>query len=411
MPNNQWTSLFSIIVLCLISTIGCTEPQPYKVANQQKATSSTHSAISAVNTLATKLYTQIEQRRRTGNLFLSPYSISSVLAMVYAGTKGNTKMQMSEVLGFPKTKNIHEGFGKLAHDLTVSGQGNLQLYIANDIWVQKGRFSLLDEFKHLIHRFYRSEIKVADFQTAAEQERQRINRWIGKKTANRINELLAPRTVTPQTQFILTNAIYFKGLWQTAFDPADTQERPFIRLDNSEVHVPTMYQNAELNYFEDDNIQLIELPYKTSGRTEFSMVILSPREISYFPTLESKLTHYLNLRGNLQKVSVYLPKFSVESTFQLAQHLQKLGMTDAFDLVSADFSGMAKEKGIAISTVIHKAFIEVSEEGTEAAAATAVTTLRSLPTVFRANHPFIFWIKDNQLGTVLFLGNVLDPSA
>ncbi len=373
---------------------------------QQTATSKT------VNAFATSLYAQLKTQE--GNLFLSPYSLSSALTMTYAGARGKTKEEMAKVLHLGTNETaIHNGFGELERSLSAN-TATYQFSVANAIWVQKRKVFLAAEFAELLQDAYQAGVKTADFEKSAEAERQRINRWVAKQTAQKIQELLTPGLLTPQTPLVLTNAIYFKGQWQWPFNPEDTRELPFIKLDGSQIKVPTMYQKEKLAYLEDDQVQLIELPYQSSASSlGLSMVILLPTQTDGvgLSKVEEKLADYLRASSDLksQEVSVYLPKFKVATTFQLKEILQQLGIKEAFDPGTADFSGMTEKKELAISAVVHQALVEVNEEGTEAAAATAVVGSRGRSLVFRADHPFVFWIKDNASGTLLFLGRVMTP--
>jgi len=433
MSNQKSTSFLSWFMLLTFSLSGCADsPSEEDLSNatggeaQTVAPSTPKVPIDAntvskipqtatsqaVNAFATSLYAQL--KTQAGNLFLSPYSLSSALTMIYAGARGNTKEEMAKVLHLGTNETaIHNGFGELERSLSAN-PATYQLSVANAIWVQKRKVFLAAEFAELLQDAYQAGVKTADFENSAEVERTRINRWVAKQTAQKIQELLTPGLLTPQTQLVLTNAIYFKGQWQWPFNPEDTRELPFIKLDGSQIKVPTMYQKEKFAYLEDDQVQMIELPYQSSASSPgLSMVILLPTQTDGvgLSKLEEKLADYLRASSDLksQEVSVYLPKFKVAATFQLKEILQQLGMQEAFDPGTADFSGMTENKALAISAVVHQAFVEVNEEGTEAAAATAVVGSRGRSLVFRADHPFVFWIKDNASGTLLFLGRVMTP--
>jgi serpin B len=365
----------------------------------------------AVNAFATSLYAQLKSQ--PGNLFFSPYSLSSALTMTYAGAKGKTKEEMAKVLHLGANESvIHNGFGELERSLV--SKTTYQLDLANAIWVQQRKVFLAAEFVELLQEAYHLGLKTADFETAAAQEILRINAWVAGKTANKIPKLLNSGMLTSQTQLVLTNAIYFKGKWQLPFNPEETKPLSFLKLDGVEVKVPTMYQKETFGYLEREEVQMIELPYKTSESSPgLSMVILLPTKTDGvgLSKVEEKLEDYLRLQSDLKplKVSVYLPKFKVEAAFQLQEALQQMGMKVAFEPHQADFSGMTGKPELAISAVVHQAFAEVNEEGTEAAAATAVVGSRGRSLVFRADHPFVFWIRENRAGTVLFLGKVVNP--
>lgn len=431
MSHHQYVPLICLFLLGTFSLNGCTQSPSSESPNptvEEKTTSATLPAkvpvttvtkmqlnptAIAVNAFATSLYAQLKSQ--PGNLFLSPYSISSILTMTCAGAKGPTKEQMATALHLGTNEPaIHHDLGELTRSLTTPSSPGYQLNIANAIWVQKRKVFLAAEFAELLHDAYQAGIKTADFEQAAETERQHINDWIARQTANKILELLVPGMLNAETQLVLTNAIYFKGKWQLPFAKEDTQAMLFLKLDGAEIKVPMMHQKATFNYLEDPDVQLLELPYQGSDQTlGLSMVILLPKKNDGLPAVETQLDHYLRSSSQTKplEISVYLPKFKIAATFQLKEALQQLGMRMAFEPKQADFSGMTGKPELAISAVVHQAFAEVNEEGTEAAAATAVVGSRGRSLVFRADHPFVFWIRENRAGTVLFLGRVVAPRA
>jgi len=378
--------------------------KPLETASSQHRGNSATPATPVVNRLATLLYNQLKSQE--GNLFLSPYSVTSTLTMIYAGVSGDTENQMTEL--FQADNKLNSDFGQLERSLASSGKYRLNL--ANQIWVQPN-MPIKAEFSESLHETRQTVFKTADFQTKPEESRQQINNWVKEKTEGKIIDLITSSMITPQTQLAIVNAIYFKGKWQMPFDSEQTKEKPFSKLDGTEILVPMMMQDkAEFNYFEDDYVEWIELPYSTDGsENQISMQIVLPKKLENFSLVEEKLENYINSKGETEELSVYLPKFTLKSSFQLETYLQKLGMTDAFDPAKADFSKMTDAKGIAISTIAHQAFVEVNEEGTEAAAATAAIVSRGRSKVFRVNRPFIFLIKEVQSGTILFLGRVTNP--
>jgi len=420
MPRKTWIPLLGLPLLLTFSRNGCAETPAATNENAEKpvdvrpktpvATTTNNVATTAINAFTASLYAQL--RKQEGNLCLSPYSISTVLAMTSAGAQGDTKKQMVEVLKLgEKESETHKSFSELERALTAKTDF-YQLAVANDLWVQKGQL-LTADFTELLHSDYRATVRTANFETNLEASRQLINGYIAEQTGQKIPELLAANALNPQTRLILTNAVYFKGKWQLAFDKKDTQKLDFVKFDGSKIKVPTMYQKETFAHFEDADVQLLELPYKTADKTPgLSMVILLPKKDDGLPQIEGKLASYLNFLNDNQReeIAVFLPKFKVEAAFQLKDTLQILGMKDAFDQNKADFSAMTGKKELVISAVVHKAFIEVNEEGTEAAAATAVVTSRGRSPTFRADRPFLFWIKDNRSGTILFLGRVVEPT-
>lgn len=360
------------------------------------------------------LYAKLKEKE--GNLFFSPYSISTALAMTYVGARGNTEKQMAEVLHFIlKDDSLHSVFAELQTQLNaVQEKREIELSIANSIWGQEG-YDFLKEFLDIINEYYQGKVKLVDFIEACENARNQINKWVEQKTKDKIKELIKPGILNPLTRLVLVNAIYFKGKWEKEFEKKLTKDTPFWLTPEDTVHCPMMQQKGSFNYCENDSLQILELPYLGD---DLSMFVLLPREVDGLNKLENSLTiDNLNKWMNVsnKEIKVYLPKFKMTSGFSLGKTLYDMRMTDAFIPYKADFSGMNGSKELFISKVIHKAFVDVNEEGTEAAAATAVVMLKAVavpkqPIVFRADHPFIFLIRDNNSGSVLFLGRLVDPT-
>jgi serpin B len=365
--------------------------------------------------LYAKLKDDPEIKEDGGNLFFSPYSISTALAMTWAGARGMTEKQMAEVLHFTLPQaQLHKAFGALEKQLNEAGEeGRYELSVANALWGQAG-LSFLEEFLELTEKSYGAGLKKVDFVTQTEQARRIINAWVEEKTKEKIKNLIKLGVLDPLTRLVLTNAIYFKGDWASRFDKKRTRDEPFKLKRREQVKVPMMHVKDKFKYWADDKLQVLQLPYKDE---ELSMVILLPNEVDGLAEMEKTLTSE-NLEKWLkglrkQEVMVTLPKFKMTTDFELAEYLKKMGMPDAFRLPPADFAGMTGDKSLFISAVIHKAFVAVDEEGTEAAAATAVvmsrTSVPAPPKVFRADHPFIFIIKDNRSQSILFMGRVMNP--
>jgi len=380
------------------------------------------------NRFALALYAKLREQR--GNLFFSPYSISAALAMTYAGARGETEAQMAKVLHFPTVlaekgppssaerkvcdqERFHSAFGAIIKDLNAKGEkGNYELSVANALWGQKG-YGFLAEFLELIEAKYGGKLNEVDFITATEAARRTINIWVEKETKDKIKNLIQKGVLTPLTRLVLTNAIYFKGNWARQFKKKNTKEAAFTLLNGEKVDSPMMNQTADFKYMQARYFQALELPYIDE---ELSMIIFLPKKFDGLRDFEKTLTTE-NLskwlaRLRKRKVVVSVPKFKETCQFRLADVLKSMGMTDAF-LGKADFSGMNGKRDLFISAVIHKAFVDVNEEGTEAAAATAVvgvTAVRpeEIP-VFRADHPFLFLIRDNDSGSILFIGRMMNP--
>jgi serpin B len=355
-------------------------------------------------------------REQPGNLFYSPYSISLALAMTYAGARGDTAAQMADVLHFELTQEqLHPAFNKLDETLNREVEGveqPFQLNIANSIWGQRD-FEFEADFLDVLAENYGAGLRLVDFAQAAEAARQQINSWVEEQTQDKIKDLIPEGALDSMTRLVLANAIYFKAAWQSQFDAANTQDAPFTLLDGSQVNAPTMRQTGSMNYAAGDGWQAVELAYE-GGRQ--SMVILLPAT-GEFEAFEAGLdaARVAEILGAMQFTSVELalPRFSFESEIQLNELLAAMGMPQAFVPDQADFSGMRALRDLYISAVLHKAFVDVNEEGTEAAAATAViVSVTSLPVdiqQMQIDRPFIFLIRDIETGSILFAGRVLNP--
>jgi serpin B len=352
-----------------------------------------------------------------GNLFFSPYSISTCLAMTWAGARGNTASQMAGVLHFGTDQTgLHSQFGELQKQLNaVQEKKDIALNIANALWAQK-EHRFLPAFLKIAKSDYAARVEQVDFRTGAESARTEINDWVSGKTAGRIQDLIPPGTLDPMTRLVLVNAIYFKGQWATPFKERDTIPMPFDTTPDQTTTAQFMNLKDTFNYAEAPGLQLLELPY-VGG--DLSIVVLLPGETNGLKQLEDglsgeKLDGWLRQASRV-KVDVYLPKFKLTQQFALGDTLAAMGMSDAFS-DRADFSGMDGGRDLFISAVIHKAFVEVNEKGTEAAAATGVSVgamaiARPISEyVFRADHPFLFLIRDVHSGSILFLGRLTDPT-
>jgi serpin B len=348
-----------------------------------------------------------------GNLFFSPASISTALAMTYAGAKGDTAKQMAKTLHFDLAgKAHHDGYGALLARLSSSGEGVPQLAIANRVWSQKG-MSVEADFLSVTKDSYGAGLELVDFMHGSEPARLSINGWVESKTNGKIKDLLVPGVLTADTRMVLTNAIWFKGMWATAFAKKDTTDDPFASGSTSK-KVPTMHATMHARYGVVDGVELLELPYKSKDSDRaMSMVIALPKAGEM-----GKLDKGMKLGTwtdslYAREVIVSLPKFKITQSIGLGGTLSKMGMPLAFDEAQADFSGISRKEKLHIDKVIHKAFVDVNEEGTEAAAATAVvigTESASVPAAFKADRPFAFYIRDQKTGTVLFLGRITDPT-
>ncbi len=360
------------------------------------------------NAFVCDLYAQLRQQE--GNLFFSPYSISTALAMTYAGARSDTAAQMEKVLHFNlKEEALHSAFSQLSKYLHgLEKDGDIALKLANALWIQK-KLGLLKKFKRLNEQYYKSEPFQVDFKNALEKARREINAWVADKTNHKIEELLQKGDIDPLTLLVLTNAIYFKGNWQNPFDEKMTRAESFWVTPDRDVKVPTMSQKGNFWHVEDKTLQIVALPY---GGETLAMVILLPRAHDGLAEIESRLdaetiAHWLSEMYQ-RTLMLSLPKFTFSSRFDLSKTLETMGMKNAFS-GSADFSGIAPEH-LFITKVIHEAFVEVNEQGTEATAATATMMGRSMPQQFIVDHPFIFFIQDMSTGSILFMGRVINPA-
>jgi serpin B len=375
-----------------------------------------NSVVTGNTAFALDLYAKL--RSQDGNLFFSPYSISTALAMTYGGARGETARQMARTLHFDLAPDkLHPPLAALQANLNaIQQKGQVKLAVANSLWPQKG-YAFLPDYLALCQKYYGTSITPVDYRGDTGAARKTINDWVEQKTNHKIVELLKPGVLNGLTRLVLANAIYFKGTWDSPFRTRLTTYQPFHVTTAKTVSAPLMEKEDRFRYADLPDLQVLELPY---AGDDLSMLVLLPRKVDGLGDLEANLTTQ-NLTAwttglERQEVDVFLPKFKTTAEFSLAETLAILGMADAFSS-RADFSGMDGRKDLFISAVVHKAFVEVNEEGTEAAAATGVmaraSAVRAIPQqvpVFRADHPFLFLIRDNHTGSVLFLGRITDPT-
>ena len=381
------------------------------------ATADQAAVVDGNNAFAVDLYGQL--RKQNGNVFFSPESISTALAMTYAGARGSTASEMARTVHFTLPPDrLHPAMGALLNDLNTPHDG-YQLRVADALWAQQGA-PFLDDFLQLMKIDYGAGFNQVDFKDATKAARLTINKWVEEKTDDKIMNMLQPGVLSPQTRLVLTNAIYFKGTWQTQFDKARTKDEDFHLSQANTIKAPLMHREGSFKYFKGAAFQALELPYKSD---ELSMIVFLPNDVSGLSTLEQSLTAsntqlWLRELAPIPKVILSMPKFKMTQQFGLNGALSAMGMPQAFEKDSANFSGMDGRRDFVMSAVIHKAYIDVNEEGTEAAAATAVVISRAMavrsrrlqPPVFRADHPFLFLIRDNRSGCILFIGRVTDPT-
>jgi serpin B len=395
---------FPLLALLLFIAVVPTSAAPSK--------SDMAAVVRGNNEFAFDLYAQLKQK--DGNLFFSPQSISTALAMTYAGARGTTADEMAKTLHFTlKEDKLHPAFHALIEELNGAGKKRgYQLSVANALWGQKG-YKFLPDFLQLTKKNYGAGLREVDFAGDTEGARKTINAWVEKETKDKIKDLLQPGILDSLTRLVLTNAIYFKGDWDRQFKKDLTRKEEFHVSADKKTEAMMMHDDGKFKYFDGGTFQALELPYK--GK-ELSMVVLLPNKIDGLAEFEKTLTaakvaDWLpKLRE--QEVMVSLPKFKMTSEFSMKDTLAAMGIKQLFNPNGADLSGMDGTRNLFVSAVVHKGYVDVNEEGTEAAAATGVVvTLRAAPAhpVFRADHPFLFLIRDNRSGSVLFLGRVANP--
>ena len=403
-----WPVLVHVaIVSAATMTCGCR-----KAETSLSDASEVKSVVEGNTAFAIELYQQLKSQ--PGNLFFSPYSISSALAMACGGARGQTEAEMAKALHFSQaSQDTHAAFATLAARMKeIQRRNRVTLTAANSLWCQRD-YPFTDAFRSLTRTRYEAEAQLVDFKHAAESACGEIDSWVARKTKQKIQNLIGPGEITPVARLLLCNAIYFKGTWAVRFDPKHTRPAPFFTSPEHSLQAQLMWQESEFKAVDVHDVSLLELRYTGD---DLSMIILLPHAVDSLSGLEDRLNAkdlgqwIAGLdQARPAELSVLLPRFKTTQTFELAKELAALGMPSAFQ-VSADFSGMTGTRELSLSKVIHQAFVEVNEEGTEAAAATAVHAYsKSMSRHVRVDHPFIFLIRENRTGSILFLGRIVDP--
>ncbi len=368
--------------------------------------------VSGNNRFAIDLYNQLPGQGK--NLFFSPWSIECCLSMAYEGARGDTAREMRSVLHIPSDLTRRgPGFVKLFAQ--INGQDkSYRLLTANALWAEQ-KFKLLSDFIATVSKYYGARVDKINFAGDPEGSRQKINLWVEKQTDHKIRDLLPVGTINCLTRLVLTNAVYFKGVWAHKFDESKTCEANFRTSDKKMVKVRMMSLSGEkFRYYENRDLQILELPYEGG---DLSMVVILPKvdigSLGSFLKVKRFEEWMSEISGAcLSEVDVYLPKFRFRNNYMLRKKLVAMGMAKAFS-DDADFSGMDGTGSLNISEVVHQVFVDVNEEGTEAAASTSTVTLggavRLKKVVFRADHPFIFVIKENRTDLILFMGKIENP--
>lgn len=417
--------LIVVVVLGIFLYWHATQPTPTPNNNQNQINQKNQSinnqasevilnnVVDANNQFALDLYSKYKSKE--GNMFFSPFSISSALAMTYEGAKGQTAKEMQAVLHLPNDKEkIRSGFVDINNELNKADK-TYKLSVANALWAQKD-YAFVDNYFNIVNDYYGGKVTNLDFEKDTENSRATINNWVENKTNDKIKDLIPRGILTPDTRLVLTNAIYFKANWSSQFDAEDTREGQFKLSSGTNTNVKMMHQTNNFNYGETSNLQILEMNYLGN---DLSMLIILPKDNNLNDIENSLSKEKLDeWKESMQtkKVMVTLPKFKFETKYFMADDLKEMGMPTAFKYPDADFTGMSPTGELYIGEVIHQTFVEVAEYGTEAAAATAVvmkagaTQQQEEPKIFSADHPFIFVIQQKGTGNVLFMGRISDPT-
>ncbi|MCK4270004.1 MAG: serpin family protein [Methanogenium sp.] len=377
------------------------------------------SVVTANNMFAFELYKKLaaENTNPDENVFFSPFSISSALAITYEGAKEKTAEEIKTVFFFPESIDTLRN-GYLAVNTGINaGDADYDLHIANALWAEN-TYPFLNDYITTAEEYYSADLTNLDFINKPEESRLTINKWAEEKTEEKIKNLIPAGMIDPLTRLVITNAIYFKGTWVKQFDKNNTYEADFITSSGESVKVWMMQRTDEdaiYGYTENDEFQMLKMPYEHECGKELSMIAVLPKDNdlrAVEETLDADKLAETEESLETQQVLVYFPKFRLETEYTLSETLKEMGMPTAFS-AAADFSGMGTTD-LFISDVVHKAYVDVNEEGTEAAAATAVvmkltTVIEEESPVFRADHPFIFLIQDNETGNILFMGRISNP--
>jgi len=371
-------------------------------------------AVDSINSFSIGIYKKMAEQYK-GNLFISPYSISTSLSMTYAGARGRTETEMEHVLSL--APDIHRSMSALIKDINSVSDDTAVISTANAVWPSADGKFLMD-YCTTLQKFYSSSIIPLNYKNDPDKSRRTINKWVEENTKNKIKNIIKEGVLNKDTSMVLTNAIYFKSDWQDEFEPQRTKILPFWTDSGKPVQTMMMSRTGDkIGYVKKQDSELIEIPYRNR---RFSMMIILPDKKAGLSAVEndistSVLKEYTD-SAKPQKVRITIPKFKMEQSFELNNVLANMGMPSAFNRDTADFSGMNGKYNLYIGNVLHKTFIEVGEKGTEASAATAVIMMKTSISPenekiieFKADRPFIFIIKDNITGTILFIGRYTHP--
>ncbi len=422
MKRGSVLPIIGLVILAVVVGAAVLFAFPYNPTHPPRAnaTNSSPEGIKAVvndsNQFAVKMYHQLENQ--TGNVFFSPYSIYSAMAVVYEGAGGRTAWQMKNAMPFPNRTLLEPNFAAVYNEINNASSDYI-LRTGNALWIQKG-FPIKEDYKARVEDYYGAKAALVDFVNEPEKSRQVINEFISNQTNGKIPEIIPKNVITSLTRLIITNAIYFKGTWKYKFDKNETREANFYVTPDNPVKVQMMHmypEHRDFNYADLGFAQVLELPY----RGNLSMIIILPNKTnSSIQDVEGRLTlpsldSWLSKMHKMHYISIIaIPKFEFHTGYALSGYMKKMGITDLFDPTSANLYGIS-DRGLSVTKVLHKAYVKVDEEGTEAAAATAVvigiTAVNPNSMVkFVADHPFIFLIRDNNTGAILFMGRITNPA-
>ena len=382
--------------------------------------------VAGMNDFGAELYADL--RSAPGDMAISPASISTAFGMAYAGARGRTADEIASTLNYPKVADFHASFGSLLRTMELSRIGRT-LSVNNALWLQE-RSPVQPDYEALVKRHYGAGLRRVDYKTDSEAARKQINAWVESKTNGKIRNLLSPQNVTRKTRSVLVNTVYFKADWADPFNKSETRQEDFRLARGNRVKRDLMHRQGNFALAEMPELKILTMPYR-GGETE--MVVLLPEKHDGLAKVERSLDGaglkrlLTELRENSShgRVEVTFPKFKIENRFELNEPLERMGMIIPFSDAS-DFSGAKvvrplspdqEDWNLKISDVIHQVFVEVEEKGTEAAAATAIASIIVTgagpvrpPKVFRADHPFLFLIRDRRTDAILFIGRFTGES-
>ncbi len=367
----------------------------------------------ANNMFAFAFLSKVSQQDK-GNIFFSPYSISNAFSMVYEGARSTTASEMQSVFHFMQDDTSRKNYVSQVNSELSNPSQQYKLNVANALWIQND-YPVLQSYTDTLKQYYAANATNLDLKNDSENSRKIINTWVENKTNHKIVDLLPEGSINKDTRVVLTNAIYFKGNWTNQFEASDTSNQNFTISQDNIVKVPMMTKTSSFPYFEDSSMQALKMSYQGG---HLSMIVLLPKDndlSSLVNSLSVEKLHQLNNNMTTESVSAYIPKFTLDTKYTLNDYLSSMGMPSAFSPADADFTGITGNKYLSISTAVHQAFVKVDEKGTEAAAATGAvaqaTSLMLAKDVFKADHPFVFIIYDDQTGLILFIGQVVNPAA